>query len=84
MADRVKAAEPDEVRATIQRVAAERGESLLSLSVKLGKNEAYLQQFIKRGTPKRLPEEERLKLAQLLWIDERLLGAREPWSPPNP
>ncbi|WP_374648739.1 hypothetical protein [Rhizorhabdus sp.] len=81
MADRVKTAEPDEVRATIQRVAAERGESLLSLSVALGKNEAYLQQFIKRGTPRRLPEEERLKLAQILWIDERLLGAREPWSP---
>ncbi len=84
MADRVKTAEPNEVRATIQRVAAERGESLLSLSVALGKNEAYLQQFIKRGTPKRLPEEERLKLAQLLWIDERLLGAREPWSPSQP
>jgi hypothetical protein len=84
VADRVKTAEPNEVRATIQRVAAERGESLLSLSVALGKNEAYLQQFIKRGTPKRLPEEERLKLAQLLWIDERLLGAREPWSPSQP
>lgn len=73
----------EEIYSTIHRVAAERGESLLSLSVKLGKNEAYLQQFIKRGTPKRLPEEERLKLAQLLWIDERLLGAREPWSPPR-
>lgn len=71
----------EQVRATIQRVAAERGESLLSLSVKLGKNEAYLHQFIKRGTPRRLPEDDRLKLAQLLWNDERLLGAREPWSP---
>lgn len=83
--DAVRERSAAEVRATIQRAAAERGESLLSLSVALGKNEAYLQQFIRRGTPKRLPEEERRKLAQLLWVDERLLGAREPWSPtPTP
>lgn len=72
---------PAQVRATIERLAAERGETLRSLSIAIGCNEAYLQQFIRRGTPVRLPEDERLKLAQLLRIDERQLGARDPWSP---
>lgn len=62
-------------------MAAERGETLRSLSIAIGRNEAYLQQFIRRGTPDRLPEDERLKLAQALWIDERKLGARDPWHP---
>lgn len=68
-------------RDTIVRVAAERGESLSALSRKIGRNVAYLQQYIERGTPKRLPEEERRMLAIALEIDERRLGARDPWSP---
>ena len=43
---------------------------------------SYLQQFIERGTPRRLPEEDRRNLAIALNIDERQLGARDPWSPP--
>lgn len=81
MANGVTTPTPAEIRSTITRVAAERGETLRSLSIAIGCNEAYLQQFIRRGTPVRLPEDERLKLAQLLRIDERQLGARDPWSP---
>ena len=38
--------------------------NLRILSRELGKNDAYLQQYIKRGSPNFLPEEERFKLSQ--------------------
>jgi hypothetical protein len=68
-------------RAVVQREADAQGASLNALSVRIGKNAGYLQQWSKRGTPRELPEEERRKLAIALNIDERLLGARDPWSP---
>ena len=73
--------EPVDVRAALLRRAQEQGHSLAALSREIGRNDAYLQQFVTRGSPRRLPENERLKLAQFLRIDERELGAREPWSP---
>lgn len=68
-------------RAVVQREADAQGTSLNALSVRIGKNAAYLHQWLKRGTPRELPEEERRNLAMALNIDERLLGARDPWSP---
>lgn len=68
-------------RHCLPTLAADRGHSLASLSRFVGKNDAYLQQFIMRGSPRRLPEDIRLKLAQRLQVDERLLGARDPWMP---
>ena len=44
--------------------------SLASLSRALGRNPAYLQQYIHRQSPKRLPEPDRHHLAALLGIDE--------------
>ena len=72
---------PDEIRALIEQRADQCGESLASLSQIIGRNDAYLQQFVRRGTPKRLPEDARLKLAYYLNVDERQLGARDPWMP---
>ena len=40
----------------------------------LGRNPAYIQQFVRRGVPKRLKEEERRKLARYFSISESLLG----------
>jgi phage repressor protein C with HTH and peptisase S24 domain len=40
----------------------------------LGRNPAYVQQFVRRGVPKRLKEEERRKLARYFSISESLLG----------
>jgi phage repressor protein C with HTH and peptisase S24 domain len=40
----------------------------------LGRNPAYIQQFVRRGVPKRLKEEERRKLARYFAISETLLG----------
>ena len=48
----------------------------------LGRNAAYVQQFIKRGSPKRLPEHERGILARYFGVDERTLGA--PQQPRGP
>lgn len=72
---------PMDARQNLIRFAADRGESLTSLSCKIGRNVAYLQQFVARGSPRRLPEEERRMLAITLNVDERLLGARDPWTP---
>jgi transcriptional regulator with XRE-family HTH domain len=74
-------ATPDEVRANLRRRAAERGYSLAELSRLLSRNPTYLQQYVERGRPETLHEDDRLCLAQLLMIDERELGARDPWMP---
>jgi phage repressor protein C with HTH and peptisase S24 domain len=44
------------------------------LSRLLGKNPAYIQQYIRRGTPRRLKEDERRTLARYFGISETLLG----------
>jgi phage repressor protein C with HTH and peptisase S24 domain len=50
----------------------------------LGRNPAYIQQFVRRGVPKRLKEEERRKLARYFSISEALLGGPpEPDGPAN-
>ena len=61
-------------RAVLQRLCAERGEDFAGLSRMLGRNSAYIQQFVRRGVPKRLGEAERRKLARYFSIPESLLG----------
>jgi phage repressor protein C with HTH and peptisase S24 domain len=68
----------DAARRAIVSRAAELGLSLSELSLKIGRNHAYFQQFVKRGVPHRLPEQVRGRVAEILAIDERLL--REPSS----
>src|SRR6266850_6821557 len=63
----------DAVRSTIVARVAELGLSLSELSLKVGKNHAYFQQFIKRGVPHRLPEDVRGRAAEILGLDERVL-----------
>jgi phage repressor protein C with HTH and peptisase S24 domain len=67
-------------RLVLERLCAERGEDFAGLSRMLGRNAAYIQQFVRRGVPKRLKEEERRKLARYFLISESLLGgpAEEP------
>ena len=72
---------PAEVRVRIARIAKTRGESLASLSRVIGRNPAYLQQYLRRGSPERLDEDVRLALAKHWQISERELGARDPWEP---
>lgn len=61
-------------RVVLERLCAERGEDFAGLSRMLGRNPAYIQQFVRRGVPKRLREEERRKLARYFSISESLLG----------
>ncbi|WP_310468131.1 S24 family peptidase [Sphingomonas sp.] len=61
-------------RKLIERLCAERGEDFAGLSRMLGRNPAYIQQFVRRGVPKRLGESERRKLARYFAIPESLLG----------
>ena len=61
-------------RLILERLCAERGEDFAGLSRMLGRNPAYIQQFVRRGVPKRLKEEERRKLARYFSISESLLG----------
>lgn len=65
----------DPVRRLIQQLAAERGIKLADLSRQVGKNHAYMQQFLKRSIPAKLPEDVRAKLAEALDVDEQILGA---------
>ncbi len=64
----------EDARAALQRLIEERGEDYAGLSRLIGRNPAYVQQYIKRGTPKRLAEEDRRLLARYFGIDETLLG----------
>ncbi len=64
----------DQARATLERLCLERGEDFASLSRLVSRNPAYIQQFIRRGTPRRLGEEERRTLARYFGVAESLLG----------
>lgn len=61
-------------RIALERLCAERGEDFAGLSRMLGRNAAYIQQYVRRGVPKRLKEEERRKLARYFAVSEVLLG----------
>lgn len=61
-------------RLVLERLCVERGEDFAGLSRMLGRNPAYIQQFIRRGVPKRLKEDERRKLARYFSVSECLLG----------
>jgi SOS-response transcriptional repressor LexA len=62
-------------RTELDRLIRANGDDYVSLSRLLGRNAAYVQQYIKRGSPKRLPEQERGVLARYFGVDERVLGA---------
>ncbi|MEO7751515.1 MAG: S24 family peptidase [Sphingomicrobium sp.] len=61
-------------RLVLERLCAERGEDFAGLSRMLGRNPAYIQQYVRRGVPRRLGEDERRKLARYFAIPEAMLG----------
>ena len=71
----VPAAPALDPRATLLALAGERGHSLTALSALLGRNQAYLSQYVNRGTPRALPERERRLLADHFGVAETALGA---------
>lgn len=77
MDDEVSEGDP---RATLAALVAERREEYAGLSRLIGRNPAYIQQYVKRGTPRRLAEQDRRVLADYLGVSEVVLGgpAEEP------
>ena len=62
-------------RTALATLAAARGDSLAALSAMLGRNAAYLQQYVRRGSPRILGERDRRLLAEYLGVSEATLGA---------
>jgi predicted transcriptional regulator len=71
----------DPIRQAVAEGVAARGLSLVRASRMLGRNDAFLQQYLHRRSPGRLDEADRYRLAVMLQVDERRLGARDPYVP---
>ena len=67
-------------RQRLLHLATERGASLSALSDLIGRNSTYLQQFIRKGSPRKLEETDRRTLARFFGVDESELGAPEEFS----
>ncbi len=67
-----------DARVALEEAAAQRRVDWRRLSLAIGRNAAYIQQYLRRGTPRRLDEDDRAALAAYLEMDEALLrdGAR--------
>lgn len=62
-------------RARLLELASAQGISLAALSVLIGRNPTYLQQFVRKGSPRKLEETDRRTLARFFGVDEAELGA---------
>jgi len=67
----------DHPRVVLDRLARERGDDYASLSRLLRRNPAYVQQFIKRGSPRKLDEADRATLARYFGVAEAVLAGRD-------
>jgi len=67
-------------RARLLQLASEQNASLSGLSELIGRNSTYLQQFIRKGSPRKLEETDRRTLARFFGVDEAELGAPEDFS----
>lgn len=67
-------------REKLAEAAKAKGSSLAALSRMIGRNGTYLQQYITKGSPRKLEEEDRRKLAQFLGLAESELGASKDYS----
>src|SRR3546814_18425085 len=61
-------------RAALDRLLADKGIDYARLSQVIGRNPAYIQQYIKRGSPRRLAEQDRARIAAYLGESEAMLG----------
>ncbi len=64
-------------RQRLLELADARRVSLSQLSKLIGRNGTYLQQFVRKGSPRKLEETDRRTLARFLGVDEATLGAPE-------
>jgi phage repressor protein C with HTH and peptisase S24 domain len=64
-------------RERLADLAAQTGVSLAALSRMIGRNSSYLQQYITKGSPRKLEEDDRRRLADFFAVRESELGAPE-------
>ena len=65
-------------RERLLELAQSNGTSLAALSSMIGRNTSYLQQFIRKGSPRKLEEQDRRTLASFFGVEESELGGPEP------
>ncbi|WP_120715870.1 S24 family peptidase [Tsuneonella amylolytica] len=70
-------ASDDPARARLLELAQGQGVSLAGLSEMIGRNSSYLQQFIRKGSPRKLEEGDRRKLAGYFGVGESELGGAD-------
>ncbi len=63
-------------RGRLQDMVRKSGTSLAALSRLLGRNPAYLQQYVSRGSPRHLDEPDLRKIAEFLGVSERVIATR--------
>ena len=71
----------EEARTVLERVIVQNGDDFAGLSKLIGRNPTYIQQFIKHGSPKKLPEVERGILARYFGVAENILADRRRMQP---
>lgn len=64
-------------RERLLELAGQRKVSLAQLSAMIGRNSSYLQQFVRKGSPRKLEETDRAKLARFFGVGEGELGSAE-------
>ena len=69
----------EHVREELDRLIQQRRLGYSSISRMIGRNASYIQQFIKRGSPRKLDDDDRRTLASFFGVDEQVLG-----GPPAP
>ncbi|MBM7048461.1 S24 family peptidase [Rhizobium lusitanum] len=76
----------DKIRRLIASKIDERRLTYKVVSLEMGRNHAYLQQYIERGIPRELKEADRARLSEILDIPEEELGGmnRPPAEPSAP
>ncbi len=69
--------ESPDPRKRLLELAEQRGVSLSQLSALIDRNTSYLQQFVRKGSPRKLEETDRRTLASFFAVAESELGAPE-------
>jgi len=62
-------------RSKLKQLIKNNGDDYKGLSSLIGRNPAYIQQYIERGTPKFLAEKDRIILARYYGVNQIILGA---------
>lgn len=63
-------ADIEEIRKKVDKLITEGGFNYRELSLKIGRKDSYIQQYVKYGYPRRLKEIDRIRLAKILNVDD--------------